>query len=464
MPPVRVFEDRFAVQLSPGSLPVPNSAMASVTSRLRFPRDYAIVRRAIPTHRPRVSRSGEHRSWFDSRKARYRRTTVEPPGPPEVRRGKTSAAMLVIAALAFGGCGASPENGSLADSAPADHQRVVNVCKWANYVDPAQLAKFTTETGIQVNYDVFDSNDVLMTKLLAGGTGYDVVNVSGTYLYDEIRSGVFQKLDRAKIPNWRHLDPEVLQRLDVYDPGNQYAVSYMRGTIGIGYDKDKIGAIMPNAPVDSWRMVFDPLIAARFKDCGISLLDGPGNTIPLVLAYLGRDPNSDTDEDLDAVERVLMQIRPYVRMIHSSAYTDALATGEICIAVGFNGDLLQARHRAAERGQGIAISYVIPREGSIMWFDTMAIPADAPNPDAAHAYINFMQRPEVAAANANFVGYANGNASSYPLVNERLRNDPAVYPSEDVRARLVTELSHLQSASQRRLMNRMWTRFVAGES
>jgi putrescine transport system substrate-binding protein len=395
----------------------------------------------------------------------YRALAVELPGPLEALRDKTSAALLLaLAAVAFGGCGSPRENGSLAGYAPADDQRVVNVCQWSNYVDPSQLAKFTAETGIQVNYDVFDSNDVLMTKLLAGGTGYDVVNVSGTYLYDEIRSGVFQKLDRAKIPNWRHLDPEVLQRLDVYDPGNQYAVSYMRGTIGIGYDKDKIAAIMPNAPVDSWRMVFDPLIAAKFKDCGISLLDGPGNTLPIVLAYLGRDPNSGARDDLEAAEKVLKRIRPYIRMIHSSAYTDALATGEICIAVGFNGDLLQARDRALERGPGIAISYVIPREGSIMWLDTLAIPADAPNPDAAHAYLDFMQRPDVAAANTNFIGYANGNASSYRLVNERLRNDPAVYPSTDVRARLAPELSHLQSASQKRLMNRMWTRFVMGDA
>jgi putrescine transport system substrate-binding protein len=235
----------------------------------------------------------------------------------------------------------------------------------------------------------------------------------------------------------------------------------MWGTDGIGYNEGKVKAIMPNAPVDSWNLVFDPKIAAKFQDCGISVLDAPSEMVAVVLAYLGKDPNSQSPEDLKLAEDRLMAIRPYVRMIHSSQYIDALANGEICIAVGWSGDMLQARDRAAEAGQGNVIKYSIPKEGTIIWFDVYAIPKDAPHPDNAHAFINFMERPEVAAANSNIINYANGNAASLQFVNDSVKNDPSVYPTPEVKAKLFPDLA--ESEEFTRLLNRTWTRFTTGK-
>jgi putrescine transport system substrate-binding protein len=235
----------------------------------------------------------------------------------------------------------------------------------------------------------------------------------------------------------------------------------MWGTDGIGYNEGKVLGIMPNAPVDSWNLVFDPKIAARFKDCGISVLDAPSEMVGVVLAYLGKDPNSQSAEDLKLAEERLMAIRPYIRMIHSSQYIDALANGEICIAVGWSGDMLQARDRAAEAGQGNVIKYTIPKEGTIIWFDVYAIPKDAPHPDNAHAFINYMERPEVAAANSNFINYANGNSASLQFVNEDVKNDPGIYPTPEVKAKLFPDLAETEEFT--RMLNRTWTRFTTGK-
>jgi len=302
---------------------------------------------------------------------------------------------------------------------------------------------------------------VLETKLLAGNTGYDVVVPSASFLERQIKAGVFQKIDRAKIPNWSNLDPEILQRISLHDPGNEHSVNHMWGTDGIGYNEGKVKKIMPNAPVDSWNLVFDPKIAAKFKDCGISVLDAPSEMVAVVLAYLGKDPNSQSEEDLKLAEDKLMAVRPYIRMIHSSQYIDALANGEICIAVGWSGDMLQARDRAAEAGQGNVIKYSIPKEGTIIWFDVYAIPKDAPHPDNAHAFINFMERPEVAAANSNFINYANGNAASLQFINDAVKNDPGIYPTAEVKAKLFPDLAETEEFT--RLLNRTWTRFTTGK-
>ena len=312
----------------------------------------------------------------------------------------------------------APAEAAQAPAAAASaEEKVVNVYNWSDYIDPAVLEQFTAETGIKVNYDVFDSNEVLETKLLAGNTGYDVVVPTAAFMERQIKAGVFRKLDRSKLPNWSNLDPEILQRVALHDPGNEHSVNHMWGTTGIGYNEAKVKAIDPNAPVDSWNLVFDPKWAAKFKDCGISFLDAPSEVVSAILAWKGKDPNSQNPDDLKLAEDVLMSVRPYVRMIHSSNYIDALANGELCVAVGWSGDVLQARDRAAEAGQGIVVKYAVPKEGTIMWFDMYAIPADAPHPDNAHAFINFMMKPEVAAANSNFVNYASGNAAAVPLVN-----------------------------------------------
>jgi putrescine transport system substrate-binding protein len=374
-----------------------------------------------------------------------------------------AALACLVASTAIVGCGKkeqAPADAAQAPAAPAE-EKVVNVYNWSDYIDPATLEQFTAETGIKVNYDVFDSNEVLETKLLAGNTGYDVVVPSASFMERQIKAGVFQKLDRAKLPNWDKLDPEILERVALHDPGNEHSVNHMWGTTGIGYNEGKVTAIDPAAPVDSWDLVFDPKQIAKYKDCGVSVLDAPSEMVAAVLAWKGKDPNSQDPADLQMAEDVLMSIRPYIRMIHSSNYIDALANGELCVAVGWSGDVLQSRDRAAEAAQGNVIKYNVPKEGTIIWFDMYAVPADAPHVDNAHAFINYMMKPEVAAANSNFVNYATGNAASLPMVDESVRNDPGVYPPAEVKAKLFPDLA--ESEEFTRLLNRSWTRFTTGQ-
>jgi len=372
----------------------------------------------------------------------------------------------LVAAATLVACGKKPEqavstDAAQAPAAPAAEEKLVNVYNWSDYIDPATLEQFTAETGIKVNYDVFDSNEVLETKLLAGKTGYDVVVPGAAFMERQIKAGVFRKLDRSLLPNWSNLDPEILSRVALHDPGNEYSVNHMWGTTGIGYNVGKVKAIDPNAPVDSWDIILDPKQVAKFKDCGVSVLDAPTEMLKVVLAWKGKDPNSQDPADLQIAEDALMAIRPYVRMIHSSNYIDALANGEICLAVGWSGDVLQSRDRAAEVGQGVEVAFSVPKEGTIIWFDMYAIPADAPHPNNAHAFINFMMKPEVAAANSNFVNYATGNAASLSLVDESVRNDPGVYPPAEVKAKLFPDLA--ASDDFTRLVNRAWTRFTTGQ-
>jgi len=373
----------------------------------------------------------------------------------------------LVAALALVGCGKKQEAaqpaadaGKAPAAAPAE-EKIVNVYNWSDYIDPKMLEQFTAETGIKVNYDVFDSNEVLQTKLLAGNTGYDVVVPSASFLETQIKAGVFRKLDRSKLPNWSNLDEGLLQRIARHDPGNEYSVNHLWGTDAIGFNVAKVKAIDPAAPVDSWALILDPKWAAKFKGCGISILDAPDEVVGVVLAYLGKDPNSENLDDLKAAEDVLMSIRPYVRMIHSSQYIDSLANGDICVSLGWSGDILMAKGRAAEAGQGVEIAMSVPKEGTIIWFDMYAIPADAPHPDNAHAFINFMMKPEVAAANSNFVHYAGGNAAAVALLDPSVRDDPGVYPSPEVMAKLFPNLARTPEFT--RSLNRTWTRFTTGK-
>ena len=343
----------------------------------------------------------------------------------------------------------------------SDGEKLVNVYNWSDYIDPSVLKDFETETGIKVNYDVFDSNEVLETKLLAGNTGYDVVVPSAQFLERQIKAGVFQKLDKSHLPNLKNVDPAIAQRTALHDPGNEHAVDYLWGTSGIGYNVAKIHEHMPNAPLDSWRMFYDPAVIARFKDCGVSVLDAPSEVVSTVLLYLGKNPNSLSPDDLAQAEKVLLAIRPYLRYVDSSRYIEDLANGETCLALGWVGDVLQAHDRARDAGKGIDIKYSLPHEGGIMFFDMLAIPADAPHPQNGLAFINYLLRPEVAAKNSNFVNYANGNAASYPLLAERLKNDPNLFPPPAIRAKLVPNLA--QPADFTRLLTRTWTRFKTGQ-
>lgn len=367
-------------------------------------------------------------------------------------------------AAALAGCGGGrPPAGESAHASVAQQpeEKVLNVYNWSDYIEPGVLEEFRKQTGIKINYDVFDANEVLETKLLAGHTNYDVVVPSAPFLARQIKAGVFQKLDKSKLPNLKNLDPQVLKQLEVYDPGNDYSVPYMWVTSGPGYNVAKIHERLPDAPVDSLRMLYDPAVVSKFADCGVSILDAPSEVVGTVLIYLGRPGNSESTEDLQAAEKVLMSIRPYLRYVNSSRYIEDLANGETCLALGWSGDVKQARDRAREAGKGIEIRYSIPRNGTILNFDMLAIPADAPHPQNAHLFIDFLLDPRVAARNSNLVKYANSNLASDQFLDEAVKSDPNIYPPSDVRAKLVPEPP--RSQEYQRLLTRAWTRFKTGK-
>jgi putrescine transport system substrate-binding protein len=376
-----------------------------------------------------------------------------------MRAAIRTATVMFLAALVLGGCGRKPSTPEAGQPAAAE-EKVLNVYNWSDYIDPAVIEAFQKETGIAVRYDVFDSNEVLETKLLTGKSGYDVVVPSAYFLERQVQAGVFRKLDKTRLPGLANLDAGLQASVARHDPGNEHGVIYMWGTTGIGYNADKIAAIMPDAPKDSWSLVLDPAVVSKFQDCGVSFLDDPTDMVGTVLLWLGKDPNSQSEDDLKLAEEALLKIRPYIRTIHSSQYIEDLANGEVCIAVGYSGDVLQARDRAAEAGKELDIRYVIPREGALMWFDTLAIPADAAHPNNAHAFIDYLLRPDVAAANSNYVNYATANTAALAQVNEELRNDTGIYPTPEVKERLQPNLA--KSAEFTRSLNRAWTRFVTG--
>ena len=346
--------------------------------------------------------------------------------------------------------------------AAAQTKRVVNVYNWSDYIAPTVVEDFSKESGIKVRYDTFDSNDTLETKLLAGKSGYDVVVPTAYFLERQIKAGVFQKLDKARLPNLANLWPEISQRLATYDSGNQYAVNYMWGTTGIGYNARKARDVLgPNGTIDSWNIVFKPENLAKFKDCGVHFLDSSDDILAAALHYLGLDPNSSNEADLQKAADLVTKIRPYVRKFHSSEYLNSLASGEICLVVGFSGDIKQSQKRAAEAKNGVEIAYAIPKEGAQLWFDNLAIPRDAKNVAEANEFINYLQRPEVAAKNTNFISYANGNLASQKFVDKAILDDKTIYPDEATMRQLYTISAH--DPKTQRLMNRLWTRIKTGK-
>ena len=345
--------------------------------------------------------------------------------------------------------------------ADAQGPRMVNVYNWSDYIDPKVLEDFTKETGIKVQYDTFDANETLETKLLAGKSGYDVVVPTAYFLERQIKAGVFQKLDKSRLKNLGNVWPDIAKRLAVYDPGNQYAVNYMWGTTGIGYNvkamRERLGA---NATIDSWDIVFKPELLAKFKDCGVHMLDSADDIMPAALHYLGLNPNSTDPKDLEKAGELLMKIRSLVRKFHSSEYLNALAGGEICLVVGWSGDIKQSQRRAAEAKNGVEIGYSIPKEGAQMFFDNLAIPKDAAHVAEAHAFIDYLLRPEVAAKNSNLVAYANGNLSSQKFIDKTVLDDKSVYPDAATMSGLYTVSARDQKAQ--RLLNRLWTKIKTG--
>ncbi|MFL6826178.1 MAG: polyamine ABC transporter substrate-binding protein [Bradyrhizobium sp.] len=340
-------------------------------------------------------------------------------------------------------------------------ERIVNFYNWSNYMAPGVLEEFTKETGIKVVYDTFDANETLETRLLAGKSGYDLVVPTAYFLQRQIKANVFQKLDKSKLPNLANAWPFVTKQLAVYDPGNQYGANYMWGTTGIGYNVKMARKILgPDARIDSWDFVFKPENIARFKDCGIHMLDSADDIFPAALSYLGLDPNSTKQADLQNAADLILKIRPHVRKFHSSEYLSALATGEICLVVGWSGDIMQARSRAAEANNDIEIGYAVPKEGAQMFFDNLAIPGDAKNVSEAYELINYLYRPEVAARNSDFLSYANGNLASQKLVDPKILNDKNIYPDEATLKKLFV-ITARDPATQR-VINRLWTKVKTG--
>ncbi len=342
----------------------------------------------------------------------------------------------------------------------AQKQRVLNVYNWSDYVDPQVLQDFTKETGIKLRYDTFDSNDTLEAKLLAGKSGYDIVVPTAYFLERQIKAGLFQKLEKSKLPNITNVWPQIAQRLSTYDPGNNFAVNYMWGTTGIGYNVKKAKDILGGAVPDSWDIVFKPENLAKFKDCGVMMLDSSDDIMPAALHYLGLDPNSTSQGDLDKAAALIAKVRPSVRKFHSSEYLTALATGEICLVVGWSGDIKQAQKRAAEAKGDVEVGYSIPKTGAQMFFDNFAIPKDAKNVAEAHEFINYMLRPDVAAKNTNLVSYPNGNLASQKLIDPAILNDKTIYPDDETMRRLYTVTA--RDAKTQRVINRLWTKVKTG--
>ena len=370
---------------------------------------------------------------------------------------------LSIAACLLAACGGKSDSGAASTDGKSggDDDKTLNVYNWSDYIAETTIPDFEKKSGVKVVYDVFDSNEMVETKLLAGSSGYDIVVPTLNFLGRQIQAGVFQKLDKSKIPNIANLDPEMRKRIALQDPGNEYAVPYLWGTTGIGYNVDKVTAAFGNTDItNSWDLVFKPENIAKLKGCGVTLLDTPSEVIPIALNYLGEDPNSQDPAVIDKAAALLKTIRPYVTNFHSSQYIDSMATGNTCLVVGWSGDIIQARDRAEEAKNGVKIGYSIPKEGAPMWFDMLAIPKDAKHVESANAFINHLLEPQVAANNTNFVSYPNAIPNATPLVEKDISGDPTIYPPPDVTAKLFTFA--IIPPDVDRQYTRIWTQLKTG--
>lgn len=342
-------------------------------------------------------------------------------------------------------------------------EKTLHVYNWSDYIAPDTLSNFQKETGIKVVYDVFDSNEVLEGKLMAGSTGFDLVVPSASFLERQLAAGVFQPLDKSKLPNYKNLDPELMKLISQHDPDNKFAIPYLWATTGIGFNIDKVKAALgTDAPINSWDLVLKPENLEKLKSCGVAFLDAPEEIFATVLNYQGKDPNSTKADDYSkGATDLLLKLRPSIRYFHSSQYINDLANGDICVAIGWAGDVKQAANRAKEAKNGVNIGYSIPKEGAMAFFDVFAIPVDAKNTDEAYQFLNYIMKPEVIANISNYVFYANGNKASVPLVDEAVRNDPGIFPPDDVRAKLFT--LKVQSPQIDRARTRAWTKVKSGK-
>jgi putrescine transport system substrate-binding protein len=360
---------------------------------------------------------------------------------------------ICLAALSMIGCG-HPDS-------EARNSQVLNLYIWSDYLAPDTIATFEKQTGVKVRISYFETNETLESRMLTGNSGFDVVVPTAPFFQRQIRSGAYMPLDKKKLPNLANLDPAFMSRVALNDPGNVHGVVYAWGTYGIGYNAKMVSQVLGDAPPDSWRLIFDPAFAARLAKCGINILDAPAGVVRLVLKYLGKDPNAPSVQDLADVEAVLGKIRPYIRSIDSLIGIEAMANGDICVALGYNGDFVQARNRAKEAKNGIQVDFMIPEEGSLLWFDMLAIPRDAPNPSNAHLFINYLMNPRVIANISNFTGFANANAAASPLLDASIVSDPVIYPPRDQQQRLFVQAE--DSPEQSRTITRLWQKFKTGQ-
>ncbi|MBL4600700.1 MAG: polyamine ABC transporter substrate-binding protein [Rhizobiaceae bacterium] len=341
------------------------------------------------------------------------------------------------------------------------NSETLNIYNWSDYIAEDTIEKFTKATGIEVNYDVYDSNEVLEAKMLAGSSGYDLVVPTSDFLMRQAAAGAYQPLDKSKLPNLKNMDPKLMATAAAYDEGNKNAVIYMWGTTGIGVNnakvKERLGA---DFALDSWNLIFDEAVISKLADCGVSILDAPTEMIPAAMNYLGLDPRSTNKDDLAKGAALLEKIRPHVRYFHSSQYINDLANGDTCVSVGWSGDIVQAQTRATEAENGVDIAYIIPKEGALQWFDMMAIPVDAPNPDAAHKFINFVMDAQITADITNYVAYANANTASMALVDDAIKNDTGIFPTQETLDKLWA--SKVYGSKTDRISTRLWTKVKTG--
>jgi putrescine transport system substrate-binding protein len=370
--------------------------------------------------------------------------------------------MLCASASLLVGCG-KPDAGarSTQTGESGNDKKVLNLYIWADYLAPDTIASFEKLTGIKVRVSYFETNETLESRMLTGNSGFDVLVPTAPFFQRQIRSGAYLPLDKTKLPNLVNLDPAIMAQVALNDPGNAHGVVYAWGTYGIGYNAKLVAEVLPNAPLNSWRLIFDPAVAASLAKCGINILDAPAGVERLVLKYLGKNPNAPSPQDLAEVETVLTRIRPYIRTIDSLLGIEAMANGDICVALGYNGDFVQARNRAKEAKNGIKIDYVIPDEGSLLWFDMLAIPRDAPNVANAHLFIDYLMNPRVIANVSNFIGFANANLAASPLLNASIVADRIIYPPPREQQRLFVESE--DSPEQSRAITRIWQKFKTAQ-
>jgi putrescine transport system substrate-binding protein len=365
------------------------------------------------------------------------------------------ATVAAAFALCATGCGGRHP------AAPAPEEAVLNIYNWADYVGHDTIAAFERRTHIKVVYELYDSNQTLEAKMLAGRSGYDIVSTTTAFYSRQIKAGAYLPLDRSKLSHWKNLDPAVLAVQAQADPGNRYAVPYLHAMNGFVYNVDLVKARMPGAPTDSLAMLFDPKVIARFADCGVTFLDSPEDVLQLALAYLNRDPNSRRVEDLHAAENVVMAVRPYIRTFDSNGYWHQLASKEVCLSIAWSSDYSVAQDRAREDGTGAHLAFTLPKEGSNITYNAFLIPASAPHPEAAHKFLNFILEPQVIAEITNDIHYGNDNLAARPFVRSEILSDPAVYPPPELRARLY--LPAELGPDYDRLRTRVWTHIKTGQ-